>query len=298
MGTAYAGTLSCTVRTSSCSGGEVEIFEMQNTANSHAGLPAANYNNLVCCTGVTGLGNDCDAANKAVILKLSGATNAHVRQGTLADYPSATNACISVPSGSVLVGYRSGGDTCATSPAYDTTLGSMIGTTNSHVGNGSWSAGTTKICATAGFSSTIEIRAQNYTTSVSTVTFPQGAPSATISAPTNNIGNTQTFGGAGTAKPVITLYNGSASTMKIWYNISTFTNDIVIGENYLVNSKGGACADASCIANSVIFDANTDTGTTIATGAGNEKDFYLKAVLSSIANKSGNSTLTILGEAQ
>ncbi len=148
--TAFAGTLSCTVRTSTCSGGEVEIFEMQNTTNSHAGLPAASYTNLVCCTGVTGLGNDCAAGTKAVALKLSGATNAHVRQGTLADYTGANNACISVPSGgTVSVGYRSGGDTCATVPAFDTTLGSMIGTTNSHIGNGSWTAGTTKICASA-----------------------------------------------------------------------------------------------------------------------------------------------------
>jgi len=176
----------------------------------------------------------------------------------------------------------------------------MIGTTNSHVGSGSWSAGTTKICATAGFSSTIDIRAQNYTTSVSTITFPEGASGATISQPYNNIngsGNPQIFGGAGTAKPVVTLYNNSGGSMKIWYNVTTFTNDIVISEYYLVNSKGGACTSADCITSSVTFDANTDTGITIAAGAGNEKDFYLKTVLSSIASKSGNSTLTILGEA-
>ncbi len=157
VGTAYAGTLSCTVRTTSCSGGEIEIFEMQNTANSQAGLSAASYNNLVCCTGVTGLGNSC-SGTFATALKLSGATNAHVRQGTLADYAGANNACISVPGGgSVSVGYRSGGDTCATTPAFDTTLGSMIGTTNSHVGNGSWTAGTTKICATATGAGTLSV---------------------------------------------------------------------------------------------------------------------------------------------
>ena len=140
----HAGTLVCTERVTSCSGGEVEIFEMQSTENSHAGLPAAAYTNLVCCTGVTSLSNSC-TGTFATALKLSGSSNAHVRQGTLADYPSATNACISVPSGAtVSVGYQA-----TNCNGFDTTLGSMTDTTNSHVGNGSWAAGTTKICATA-----------------------------------------------------------------------------------------------------------------------------------------------------
>ena len=152
---------------------------------------------------------------------------------------------------------------------------------------------------TIGLSTAIEVRAQNYTTSVSTVTFPQGAPETTISAPYNNIdssGNSQTFGGAGTAKPVVTLYNGGGSTLTIWYNITTFTLGIVSSEYYLVNAKGAACADANCITESVTFDADTPTGTTIVAGAGNEKDLYLKTTLSAVAGKSGNSTLTILGE--
>lgn len=145
VGTAFAGTLSCSV-TTSCSSPNVVIFRMQNTSNSHAGTAAGStYTNLVCCSGVTGLGNDCAAGTKAVALKLSGTTNAHVRQGALADYPSATNACISVPSGgTVSVGYQA--TDCS---GFDTTLGSMIGTTNSHVGTGSWTNGTTKICASA-----------------------------------------------------------------------------------------------------------------------------------------------------
>lgn len=163
---AYAGTLSCTVRTSTCLGGEVEIFEMQNTTNSHAGLPAASYNNLVCCSGVTGLGNSC-SGTFTTALKLSGTSNAHGRQGTLADYPSATNACISVPSGgSVSVGYAGN---CS---AFDTTLGSMIGTTNSHVGNSGWTNSTTKICATAAGGS------QSLTFSISDSTIGFGTLSA------------------------------------------------------------------------------------------------------------------------
>lgn len=142
--TINAGTLSCALRTGSCNGGEVEIFEMQKTSNSHAGTPLAGYNNLVCCGGVAGLGNSC-SGTFATVLKLSGISNAHVRQGTGSDYPSSTNACISVPGGgNVVVGYQP--TDCA---GYDTILGSMSNTTNSHVGDSAWTNGVTKICATA-----------------------------------------------------------------------------------------------------------------------------------------------------
>jgi len=132
------GTLSCSV-TTDCSSGTV-IFRMKNTTNSHAGTPTgSSYPNLVCCSGVTGLGNDCNAANKSVVLRLSGANNAHVRQNTLGDYAGANNACISAPAGDTIsVAYRSG--SCAGDEA---TFGSMSGATNAHVGT----TYTTKICA-------------------------------------------------------------------------------------------------------------------------------------------------------
>lgn len=304
--TACAGTLSCSVTTATaCTSPSVVIFRMSGSSNAHAELPSqstpAYANNVVCCNGVSGLGNSC-SGTFATVLKLSGITNtnAHVQQS--GSYTQST--CISVPSwGSVSVGYVAGDQSCT--PTYDTTLASMPTATNSHIGDTTAYSGASnyKICATAavGFSTAIEIRAQNYSTSISTITFPEAAPQSTVSQPYNNIngsGSPQTFGGAGTAKPVVTLFNSSGSTLKIWYNISTFTNEIVVSEYYLVNGKGSACMDASCISNTATFDADTDTGITISPGAGNEKDFYLKAVLSLMANKSGNSTLTILGEAQ
>jgi len=157
-----------------------------------------------------------------------------------------------------------------------------------------------QLTTAAGLSTAIEIRAQNYTTSVSSITFPEAAPETTVSQPYNNIdgsGSPQTFGGAGVAKPVVTLYNSGASTLTIWYNITTFTNSVVSSEYYLINAKGAACANADAINNAVTFGADTSTGTTIAAGAGNEKDLYLKVVLSAVAGKTGTSTLTILGEA-
>ena len=146
---------------------------------------------------------------------------------------------------------------------------------------------------------TIEVRAQDYTSTVATITFPEGAPSATVSTPTNDVdggGSPQGFGGAGTAKPVVTLYNGGSVTYTIWYNIATFTNGVVSNEYYLINAKGAACADDTVITDAVTFDTDTATAATIVNGADNEKDLYLKITLSALAGKSGTSVLTILGE--
>ena len=141
--TAYAGTLSCSVTTAAACAGTV-MYRMSGTANAHAELPsqatAAYAGNVVCCSGVTGLGNAC-AAPSANALNLTAATNSHASQ--TATSPYLTPACISVPSGgSVSVGYQA--TNCA---GFDTTLGSMSATTNAHVGDGT--AYATKICATA-----------------------------------------------------------------------------------------------------------------------------------------------------
>ncbi len=136
------GTLSCTVvpDDSPCSGDTpVEIFQMYNTSNAHAARPGQGYAFRVCCGGVTDLGNDCTAANNEVVLRLSGATNAHARQNTYGDYSGANKVCLSAPAGNTIsVAYRSG--SCAEDEA---TLASMSGATNAHVGT----AYNTKICA-------------------------------------------------------------------------------------------------------------------------------------------------------
>src|SRR3989338_11158974 len=139
INTAQAGTLSCSVATT-CPSGTV-IWRMSGTSNAHAELPSQSaYTQLVCCSGVTGLGTSC-AGTFATALKLSGTTNAHSEQNSQANY--ANNACISVPSGgSVSIGYQATNCT-----GFDTTLGSMTGTTNAHVGDGT--AYTTKIFGTA-----------------------------------------------------------------------------------------------------------------------------------------------------
>ncbi len=139
--TAYAGTLSCSVRTSTCNAGEVEIYEMKNTTNSHAAIPGSGYTNLVCCSISGGtLGNSC--ATGPTALWLAGSTNAHVSQ-TNTNVKYTNSVCISPPTGGTAsVGYAS-----SCSPTYDTTLGSMSGVTNAHVGIPG--AYPTQICASA-----------------------------------------------------------------------------------------------------------------------------------------------------
>lgn len=141
--TAPPESLSCSVTTAAaCTGGtKTVIYRMSGSSNAHAELPsqstAAYASNVVCCSGVTGMGNSC-TGTFATPLKLSGTTNAHVQQ--TGSYPQ--NACISAPSGgSVSIGYQSTNCT-----GFDTTLGSMSAADNAHVGN--ISAYTTKICGT------------------------------------------------------------------------------------------------------------------------------------------------------
>jgi hypothetical protein len=154
-------------------------------------------------------------------------------------------------------------------------------------------------------STAIDIRAQNYTDNVSSITFPLGAPEATVSTPYNNVngsGSSQTFGDAVTAKPVATLVNTATVPYRIWYNMTTFAPyNVVANEYYLITDKGAGCENASVITNAVTFDANTISigSTTIAAATdpdASKKDLYLKVILSTVAGKTGTSTITILGE--
>jgi hypothetical protein len=285
-------TLSCTVRTSSCEAGEVVIFRMQKTTNSHAGTPTgSSYTNLVCCGGVTGLGNDCNAANKKVVLKLSGATNAHVRQNSYGDYAGGSNVCLSAPSGNTIsVAYRSG--SCEVDEA---TLASISGPTNAHVAS---TAYTTKICAKiTGLSTAIEIKDQNSINNVGTITFPAGTISTEVSNPSNDQSETQVFGAS--SLPVVTLVTATAYIAHITITSGTGWTDTVTNENYYIDTAHARnITTATFNANKTSYSSwgtDVDTGVTLATA--NANDLYLSVNLTALAGKSGTSTLTILGEA-
>ena len=146
---AGAGTLTCSVTTAAACAAlpGIQIYRMSGATNAHAELgtrtTAAYDNNVVCCSGVAGLGNSC-SGTYATALNLTAAGNSHASQSATAPYT--TPACISVTSGSVLTGYVTSPTTC-TGAGYDTTLGSMFATINSHVGT--TTAYTNKVCATA-----------------------------------------------------------------------------------------------------------------------------------------------------
>jgi hypothetical protein len=295
------GELNCEIRDFACGDTEpVEVFQIFNTINSHVAEPGQDYTNRVCCGGVLNLSNSCVDGVSDIVLRLSSTTNAHARKNIYSDYPGGNKVCLSVPSGIVDVLYVAGNTSC---PSGYAALASMDKDTNSHVGdvNAYNTTSDYKVCASAAFtfSSAIAIRAQDYTTSIANITFPEGSPNSIVSQPFNNVDSNsspQFLGGAGIAKPVATLFNDNMSSLKIWYNISTFSNDIVLDEYYLINNKGAACLDESCVSENVVFDTDTDTGIILFSGSNNEKDLYLKVNLSGVAGKTGSSTITILGE--
>lgn len=199
--------LSCSITTSSGCTGTV-LLRMSGSTNAHAELPSQSTavydNNVVCCSGVTGLSNSCSESNKAIIAKLSGVTNAHVEQNTEMNYSE--NACLSstYAGDEITIAYQANNCT-----GYDTTLFSMSSTpTNAQVGNSS--AYTNKVCAKV-FSQSI----------------------------TFNISNTSA--GFGTLSPTGLRYatsDGSGSPSEVEsYNLSVSTNAL---SGYIVMLEGGA----------------------------------------------------------
>lgn len=199
--TAAAGTLSCTVRTSSCQVGETNIFRLNGSTNAHAELASqSNYGRLVCCSGPTGLGNSCVALNSATVLRLSGSTNAHVEQNDQSTTAYDSNkACISANVGdTITVAYQNTNCT-----GYQTTVASISGTTNAHVGDST--AYTKKICAS--------------------ITAAPGDPSWTTGTDNFRIYQSSSLTwGAGTLVCAGTLTDNNASTINCGdYHVATST---------------------------------------------------------------------------
>ena len=130
--------LSCSVTTQAGCSGTV-MLRMSGSTNAQAEIPSMSTavydNNVVCCSGVTGLGNSCAASNKETIVRLSGTsgTNAHVEQNTqtTSSYNN-QKACLSssYAGDQITIGYQATNCT-----GYDTTLFSMSSTpTNAMVG--------------------------------------------------------------------------------------------------------------------------------------------------------------------
>lgn len=120
--------LSCSITTAAGCSGTV-VLRMSSATNAHAELPnqsTANYaNNVICCTGLSGVLCTGYTAN---VLKLSSTTNAHVEIATNSNYPE--TVCMSAGSEIPAIEYQD--NNCI---GYDTTLVSISSTTNATVGS-------------------------------------------------------------------------------------------------------------------------------------------------------------------
>lgn len=225
---AVAGTLSCSVG-ASCPSGTV-IWRMSATTNAHAELPSqSNYAQLVCCTGVTGLGNAC-SGTFAIALKLSATTNGQSEQNSQSNYNN--NACIQAPSGgSVSVGYQASNCT-----GFDTTLGSISATTNGHTGDGT--AYTTKICATAAVG---------------------GSQTLTFSISDNSIG----FGTLNTAAARFATGDTTGSATEVEaHTLSASTN---ASNGYTITVKGATLTHATNGSFTILAIGGTNTVSSVGT---------------------------------
>lgn len=118
---------------------------MSGSTNAHSELPSQsnpNYDTyVVCCSGVSSIGNSCGASNKQIFARISGVTNGTIQETSVNTY--GTDVCLSdgVGNDTITVGYQN--TNCS---GYDTTIASISSSDNAHVGDGS--AYTRKICAT------------------------------------------------------------------------------------------------------------------------------------------------------
>lgn len=134
-------------------------------------------------------------------------------------------------------------------------------------------------------------------TAVGTITFPEGAAGAVISDPYNNVdGDTdpQVLDGS-SSEPVVRLKNTAGATLRVWLSIADWSNSIADSQHYeLVATSTTNVDTVTTVLSSDGNAATVDTTETIDSDT--YKALYLKLTLSSVAGKTGTSTLTILGE--
>ncbi len=272
---AWGGTLTCSV-SATCTGPSVVVFRLYSTSNSHAELPSqSNYTNLVCCSGVTGLGNAC-SGTFATVLKLSAVTNAHVEQNSQSNY--ANSACLSVSSGSVSVGYQASNCT-----GFDTTVASMSAVTNAHAGDGT--AYSTKVCATASAAA----QSLTFSTSANSIGFGALDPSAARYATT----------GSGSSSEVeahtLTASTNAASGYVITVQGATLTN--TSNGAYTIAAIGGtSTASAPGTAQfGLRINVSSGTGTVTSPYAATSQFAYAAtaATSSQVASGAGDGSSTV-----
>ena len=138
-------------------------------------------------------------------------------------------------------------------------------------------------------------------TAVATITFPEAAPSSTVSNPYNSVDGSgdppnknQVVAGSN-SEPVVRLKNTSGGTLYVWLSITSWTNSIAASEDYELVAT--TTTDVSVVDDVLSSDGNANTvDTDISMDTGTYKALYLELNLSSVAGKTGTSTLSVLGE--
>lgn len=136
-------------------------------------------------------------------------------------------------------------------------------------------------------------------TAVSNITFTEDVPGATITDPSNNIdgsGDPQVLS-ASDSEPVVKIKNTHGTqAYDVVLEITTWTNSVVSMEYYNLAADGATDIETVTdeLSNADGVAKTVSTGVSIS--AGTYKDLYLKLVLSSLAGKTGESTLSVLGE--
>ncbi len=187
--------------------------------------------------------------------------------------------------------------TCEPAIQTDVSYISSTGSTWTDLADYSWNACLrARIYSSPTYVTTINIVGKGADTAVSTITFPIGAPGATVSNPFNDVNgptDKQVVAGTG-SEPVVRLNNTSGGTLTVWLSITDWGNDVVASEDYELVAAG---TNVSAVTQELSADGNAssvDTGVSILSEG--YLDLYLEVELCGTAGVTGTSTLTILGE--
>lgn len=151
--------------------------------------------------------------------------------------------------------------------------------------------------ASTSYSSGLSVVGKSADTAITTITFPEGTPSANVSTPYNDVdgtGDSQVLHTT-TSEPVVRIKNATGGNLLITLTITTWSNSVVAAEHYeLVDTTTTSVNAVNDVLSATGAAATTATGVTINDAS--YKALYLQVTLGASAGKSGTSTLSVLGE--
>ena len=150
--------------------------------------------------------------------------------------------------------------------------------------------------ASSAAATTITVVGKVADTAITTITFPEGAPSATISVPYNDVdtvSDAQVLSGT-VSEPVVRLKNTSAGALNITLEITTWTNSVAASEGYAL-SDPATTTTATITDTNLSADGNAaSVATAVSVSAAAYKALYLELILSSSARATRTPTPSLL----